>query len=77
MSIGWSVFLLSLLGLGNCTINAQILVLYYLLVLHSGGYGVTGVYVYSGNPFQPGPMTVSNVTLNKASDGIPEHTQGR
>ena len=27
MSIGWSVLLLALLGLGNCTINAQILVL--------------------------------------------------
>lgn len=38
---------------------------------------MTGVYVYSGNPFQPGPLPVSNVTLNKAPDGIPEHTQGR
>ena len=38
---------------------------------------MTGVYVYSGNPFQPGPLPVSNVTLNKVPDGIPEHTQGR
>lgn len=38
---------------------------------------MTGVYVYSGNPFQPGPLPVSNVTLNKVPDGIPEHTEGR
>ena len=38
---------------------------------------MTGVYVYSGNPFQPGPLPVSNVTLNKVPDEIPEHTQGR
>jgi len=42
----------------------------------SGGAVGASVYSYSGNPFQPGPLPVSNVTLNK-DDGIPYHTEGK
>lgn len=37
---------------------------------------VSAVYVYKGDPFQPGPLEVDTVTFNTDSDGIPKRTEG-
>ena len=33
--------------------------------------------MYKGNPFQPGPLVVSSLTLNEDPDGIPKRTVGK
>ena len=37
----------------------------------------SAVYVYKGDPFQPGPLEVSSLTLNEDPDGIPKRTVGK
>lgn len=44
---------------------------YILLVLLG-----SALYVFKGDPFQPGPLEVSTVTLDEDPDGIPKRTEG-
>ena len=36
----------------------------------------SAVYVFQGDPYQPGPLSTSSFTLEKGEGGIPEHTLG-
>ena len=35
----------------------------------------SALYVFKGDPFQPGPLGVSTVTLDEDPDGIPKRTE--